>query len=551
MGMAKKIDNIIYYSVALRVFEELDFRDDSLAGVRACYFESGCKIQEQETIQFFEQRKYDYCYKMEKDKPMLWKVLKDGELVQASKYLPDNMYCICYYNENQLPIKKVYFNQRHYWTKSEYFAPEKGADCVCSIAPKIINGYFALIKTVYSENGCIAVPMYMVTAAPKSEDCTAVAYSDKGMLYFTGEAPKDAEEDLNENTEGFTFAPVDFNLARNLNSTFDISYAPYLTAENGNPFSSGVELNNEIFSHSADYSADEEQSPEIEAEKDNENGNNSDKQTDYATDNETESITDIADNETESNGLNTSDSDFDKCENTLQTENDNSDSDFSNESEPLQQIDDDIPLPEKETDIPRSEKENDALVPDYDFSEDEDINIYHSKDFDSKREKFKLGKQPSADKSINDGNTRFFYYGSLDENGARNGYGRTETQRGRTAYEGQYKNDMRNGFGTFYYKDGSVNYIGDWKNNKRNGRGVGFRSSDGEIHVGKWIDNLPESMGARFDKNGNFISLNNFVKGNKDGIGISLDENGKLIVSKWSNNIEVDSKIIIFGDSNE
>ena len=31
----------------------------------------------------------------------------------------------------------------------------------------------------------------------------------------------------------------------------------------------------------------------------------------------------------------------------------------------------------------------------------------------------------------------------------------------------------------------------------------------------------------------------------------SLDENGKLIVSKWSNNIEVDSKIIIFGDSNE
>ena len=36
--------------------------------------------------------------------------------------------------------------------------------------------------------------------------------------------------------------------------------------------------------------------------------------------------------------------------------------------------------------------------------------------------------------------------------------------------------------------------------------------------------------------------------GNKDGIGISFDKNGNLVVTKWKDNNEVDSTIIIINE---
>ncbi len=487
--MAKSIDNIIYYSVALREFEELDFINDSLAGVRACYFEGGCKTQQQEVIRSFEEEEYDYCYHLQSDKPMLWKVQKNGELLQASKYLPDNTYSIHYYNNKGLPTKKVYFNKKHYWTKSEYFIPENGGDCVCSVAPKVINGYFALIKTTYSEGGCVASPLYMLTNPPESSQCMAVAYSDKGMLYFTAEAPADTEEYTQESSGGFTFTPVDFNLARNLNKTFDVSSAPYLTDTNGNPYTPAEEGEREIFSNSSDIP-----SAVDDSQKDSED------------------------------------------EQSQHQSGDAQDDEISKEISQNEQM----------------ENSTEELTPDYDFSEDEDINIYHSEDFNlTKSEYTASGEKPASDKTINDSGQSFLYYGALDESGRRSGYGRTETTRGKTAYEGGYKDDMRDGFGTFYYKDGSVNYIGDWHLNKRRGRGVGFRSSDGEIHVGKWNENLPQDLGARFDKDGNFLSLNHYNRGNKDGIGISFDSSGNLVVSKWSNNRLTESKIILLSDDEQ
>ncbi|MCH5300580.1 MAG: hypothetical protein J1E56_04600 [Ruminococcus sp.] len=456
--MDNKIEKMIYYSVALKGFEELDFKDDALAGVRACYFKENLKPQQGDTIRQFEEEKLSYCYSLEENKPMLWKVMKNQAVLQLSKYLPENMYCICFYNSQEFVTKKIYFNPKHYWIKTEYFVPEKGLNCVCSVAPKVINGYFAIVKTDYNENGCKATPLYMVTSVPNVDLCDAVAYSNKGMLYFTTQTPNNVSKPKAE-VMGFSFSPVDFNLARNLNSTFDISFAPYLTLENGNP---------------VDKSVVEKEVDEIP-----------------------QNVFDTKDN-----------------------------------SEKI------------------SEEKSQEISSDYDFSEDNDINIYYSNDFNLKKDDYQIKEKPVSDKKITDGESKFAYYGNLDENGNRDGYGRTETSQGKTAYEGEYKNDMRNGFGCFYYKDGSINYIGDWTDNKRNGRGIGFRSSDGEIHIGKWNDNLPEKLGARFDKDGNFISLNHYLHGNKHGIGITFDQNGNLIVSKWNNNNEVESKIIILGEDN-
>lgn len=470
--MESKIDNVIYYSVALKGFDELDFKDDALAGVRSCYFESNFKTQQGDAIRQFDKEKYSYCYCLEENKPMLWKVFKNQTLVQSSKYLPENLYCICFYNSAEIVTKKVYFNQKHYWIKTEYFSSNRGNDCVCSVAPKIINGYFALVKTIYDEKGCVASPLYMVTSMPSVDLCEAVAYSQKGMLYFTSQSPSGVSKN-NSSAAGFTFTPNDFNLARNLNCTFDISFAPFLNDENGNPVDKQISNNEDV----------------------------------YSSDKEIFSSTDT--------------------------------------SEESEEITEDVPDTFEEYDeIPdfAAEEISDNV------SDDEDNSNESSLNFTPDDENYQVSEKPAPDKLIDDGQDKFTYYGKLDENGRRIGYGRTETSQGKTAYEGEYKDDMRNGFGSFYYKDGSINYIGDWSENKRQGRGVGFRSSDGEIHIGKWNNNVPEAMGARFDKNGNFISLNNYVNGRKNGIGISFDEKGNLVLTKWENNREVESQIIILGE---
>ena len=514
-------NSIIFYSVALKDFEELDFKNDALAGVRACYFRENLSSQQGDTIRHFEEEKFNYCYTLEQNKPMLWKVFKNRQLIQGTKYLPDNMYCICFYNNDELITKKIYFNEEHYWTKTEYFIPENGNECVCSIAPKIINGYFALLKTVYTNTGYSASPLYMVSEIPAYELCNAVAYSDKGMLYFTTEAPSNISTNEVE-VKGFTFAPHDFNLAKNLNSTFNISNLEYLNDTNGNPFDRKETV--EIFSNSSDVPVVSELTDiTLESEIDDNFDINTITETfiDDVTEDMTVEEIETLDSEELTDELNITEETNNTVQNDLSVE--------------------EISIVEDIEEVLETNESNEEIIEEITESKEEVSEEIQDNSF-------VVADKPVCDKVIQDDNISFNYYGLLDDNGNRSGYGRTETAQGKTAYEGEYLNDMRNGFGSFYYKDGSINYVGDWKNNLRDGRGVGFRSSDSQVHVGKWKDNTPDDIGVRFDKEGNFISLNHYSMGNKDGVGISFDKNGNLVVTKWKDNREVDSTIIIIND---
>ena len=522
-------NSIIFYSVALKDFEELDFKNDALAGVRACYFREELTSQQGDTIRHFEEEKYNYCYTLEQGKPMLWKVFKNRQLIQGTKYLPDDMYCICFYNNDELITKKIYFNKEHYWTKTEYFIPENGNECVCSIAPKIINGYFALLKTVYTTTGYSASPLYMVSEMPAYELCNAVAYSDKGMLYFTTEAPSNIP--VNEvEVKGFTFAPHDFNLAKNLNSTFNISNLEYLNDTNGNPFDKKEPV--EIFSNSSD----------IPVESDI---------TDINVELETEDIVEdiilpetIALDVEDVDNIDSTEEIAVEPSKTEDTPEELNNSEETNNTDLSDILVEDEPVVEDIEEAFEVIESNDVIIEEV----VETIESTEESSDEIEDNAFVVADKPESNKVIQDDDISFNYYGSLDDNGYRSGYGRTETAQGKTAYEGEYLNDMRNGFGSFYYKDGSINYVGDWKNNLRDGRGVGFRSSDSQVHVGKWKDNTPDDIGVRFDKDGNFISLNHYSMGNKDGIGISFDKNGNLVVTKWKDNNEVDSTIIIINE---
>lgn len=547
-------NSIIFYSVALKDFEELDFKNDALAGVRSCYFRENLTPQQGDTIRHFEEEKFNYCYTLEQDKPMLWKVFKNRQLVQGTKYLPDDMYCICYYNNDELITKKVYFNKEHYWTKTEYFKPENGNECICSIAPKIINGYFALLKTVYNQTGYSASPLYMVSEMPAYELCDAVAYSDRGMLYFTTEAPSNIIIDEVE-VKGFTFTPHDFNLAKNLNSTFDISSADYLTETNGKPFDEKAEPEN-IYSNSQDIVPDN-----FDVNETNETTNVTFENNENLLSEEVPELTEntvlepteeikvekVTVQEVNEEIIETIEPVEANYSNIIAEETNVSediiDNNNSLENTIVSEVVEETKEESIETTLESTVEETSTELP------PEQIVKENTSDNDDYNDtSFVLTEKPVSDKVILDEQATFKYFGSLDSNGNRSGYGRTETSQGKTAYEGEYKDDMRNGFGSFYYKDGTVNYVGNWKDNLRDGRGIGFRSSDSQVHVGKWKDNMPDDIGVRFDKDGNFISLNNYSMGNKDGIGISFDSNGNLVISKWKNNNEVDSTIIIIND---
>lgn len=450
------MDSVIYYGVALKHFDELDFKYDALAGVRARFFSRNLETQSGDAIQVFEKKEVNCRYTLEQGKPLLWKVFQNKNLVQSSKYLPDQMYCVCFYNAFEQILKKIYFNAKHFWTKTEYFDPSAGKDCVCSIAPKVINGFFAIIQTQYNKNGCVASPLYMVATLPPADLCEAVAYTDKGMLYFTSQTPSTVNAGTEEK-KGFTFTPADFNLTKNLNSTFDISFAPYLTAENGNPFDKAGK---------SDFS---------------------------------ESVY--------------SDRSLLKTENAAK-----------------------IPAEEPpRKDNAESEKRLSSLQ----------INEAEAAE---ETETFTAACPEEPDKVLESAGEAYKYYGDLDAQGRRSGYGRTETASGKTAYEGAYSEDMRQGFGTFYYKDGSVNYVGNWRQNQREGAGIGFRSLDGTVHVGKWRHNQPCDIGVRFDREGNFLSLNHFTDGKRNGIGIAINEDGCVVISNWKDDRQVSEKNIKSGE---
>ena len=142
---------------------------------------------------------------------------------------------------------------------------------------------------------------------------------------------------------------------------------------------------------------------------------------------------------------------------------------------------------------------------------------------------------PTADKQIMADGAIYSYYGDLDAQGNRSGFGRTLTDLGRTAYEGWYYNDKRSGNGSYFYKDGMLCYTGDWQENARHGVGVGVSSRDGSIHAGKWKNNKPEGNGVRLTAEGDIKFV---CKELSDGTTVLMNymSDDTVVISKYDKN---------------
>lgn len=567
MASEKKIisDDLIIYSVILSRHEELDFKNDALAGVRANYFNSGKKTQKDKTEVMIGNRLYNLSYSLSDNKSLLWKITGKKRILQTVRRFNDGVYCVITFNENGVVFKRQYFNSEHMWLKTEYYHSYISDKLISLVYPRKILGVLMLVtESINTEGNSEVSYLYPSKKAPKKQ-CTALVYTNDGMIWF--------DESLKpENTDapalkvkelpGFSYrqsqkadldntVKIDFNSAEYLseslvtdekspaedeiNEDFSGTYSAYEKIERilTEAKKTNKDLFGEVVSQTAENNLLKDNTcvaDEYEIEKSE----------------EFDPFARIKELEKELDRIKSKDASLvGVSDNDLKTVGESTE-----ETEPLPMKDGNTEEPveacsacdisdktgyvsEKNQFVSESSEES--------LSNFEEISADADSSFDSD---FVKQKAQRCDVIINTKSGKYSYYGEVDENNCRIGRGITVAPDGTISYDGEYINDKRDGFGVCYYKEGKINYVGNWSKGSRNGCGVGYRLSDGTMHAGRWNDNKPEGFGARFDKNGDFLDLCKYKEGVREGVSISFNENGDIVISKWKDGEKLSSVIV-------
>lgn len=582
-------ENLIIYGMSFNSFIPYSVKDDILSKIRKNFFEHN-KRQSDKIVQNFNDFTIKYTYNLEKNKPMKWVVQKNKKTIEESVIVSINSYEIRTYNDEGKQVCSIEFSNDH-TIKSVTFALDdetvvvscgtNGDEPVLYYRGQSLNADLHLLE-INEDDEVLEV------LAERNPYITVTALTNRGVVYFgTDEEIRSVKREVEraktiiadrnapkvyntpeDRETGFNFKDNDFNLKKNMNQTFDISKSEYFDFnEEDNPSvfddvedSSSLDLENialdnedtvEVESISAkiddalentvepeetttieeniednieiNETVVDEEKEEVETSENTDEQSNIEEITDDTNDEKTEDITgetDVAE----------------ETENTAVEEN-------QVEENPTEQqeivednsIDDDTKVAPNFTNEEILREVLNVMM--NNSKENEPPKVVTSVNETPQAERF----DKNADLIINSGNEKYCYYGDINDDCMRDGYGRTEMSNGKTAYEGNYKNNKRNGFGSFYYKNGGLCYTGEWKDNKRNGFGVGVRSSDGSFHAGTWSNNKPEGVGARFDKYGKLSYIANFKNGKESGLCVEYREDGGITIFKWVN----DAKKII------
>lgn len=534
----KLTDGLIIYSVLVSDYEKLDFKNDALAGVRANYFNSGCKEQKEITEIELHGMDYKMSCLLTKNEPLSWKVTRDNLPYQSVKRATGGVYSVITYNDRGIVFKRQFFDRNHTWLRTEYFNRSIADKLITRIYPRKVSGIITLVTEDIDDNGIVSVKTLFPSDKQSNENSRVLIYSNVGMLWYDASfLPSDMPftEKKSYGNSGFVFNGDLFKNDFVPENAYNLEDCAYLTDEDIPNVSDTAEpvskkdysaydiiekilveahkTNKDLFGEIINHTAEEDFEPaevkivtggKDEQLSDDEVEENS-RISEHEIADDTDAVAETADEQTEdSENVVTIDSsgeasedeetDFEKVEANIGTHC---------------QIDD-VPTEE-------SDEENPEIVNE---------------------------EEPHCDVVILTKSGRYTYFGNLDENNCRTGRGRTVSPDGMTSYDGEYLDDRRNGFGVCYYNNGSINYVGNWTDNSRNGGGVGYRLSDGTMHAGKWDNNTPDGYGARFDRNGNLIDVSNYENGVRTGKSVSFDENGNIVVSVYENGEKISEFLV-------
>lgn len=534
----KLTDGLIIYSVLVSDYEKLDFKNDALAGVRANYFNSGCKEQKEITEIELHGMDYKMSCLLTKNEPLSWKVTRDNLPYQSVKRATGGVYSVITYNDRGIVFKRQFFDRNHTWLRTEYFNRSIADKLITRIYPRKVSGIITLVTEDIDDNGIVSVKTLFPSDKQSNENSRVLIYSNVGMLWYDASfLPSDMPftEKKSYGNSGFVFNGDLFKNDFVPENAYNLEDCAYLTDEDIPNVSDTAEpvskkdysaydiiekilveahkTNKDLFGEIINHTAEEDFEPAevkiVTGEKDEQLSDDEVEENSQISEHEiaddTDAVAETADEQTEdSESVVTVDSPDEASE--------DEETDFENVEPNIGthcQIDD-VPTEE-------SDEENPEIVNE---------------------------EEPHCDVVILTKSGRYTYFGNLDENNCRTGRGRTVSPDGMTSYDGEYLDDRRNGFGVCYYNNGSINYVGNWTDNSRNGGGVGYRLSDGTMHAGKWDNNTPDGYGARFDRNGNFIDVSNYENGVRTGKSVSFDENGNIVVSVYENGEKISEFLV-------
>lgn len=534
----KLTDGLIIYSVLVSDYEKLDFKNDALAGVRANYFNSGCKEQKEITEIELHGMDYKMSCLLTKNEPLSWKVTRDNLPYQSLKRATGGVYSVITYNDRGIVFKRQFFDRNHTWLRTEYFNRSIADKLITRIYPRKVSGIITLVTEDIDDNGIVSVKTLFPSDKQSNENSRVLIYSNVGMLWYdAGFLPSDMPftEKKSYGNSGFVFNGDLFKNDFVPENAYNLENCAYLTDEDIPNVSDTAEpvskkdysaydiiekilveahkTNKDLFGEIINHTAEEDFEPAevkiVTGEKDEQLSDDEVEENSQISEHEiaddTDAVAETADEQTEdSESVVTIDSSGEASEDE-ETDFENVESNIGTHC----QIDD-VPTEE-------SDEENPEIVNE---------------------------EEPHCDVVILTKSGRYTYFGNLDENNCRTGRGRTVSPDGMTSYDGEYLDDRRNGFGVCYYNNGSINYVGNWTDNSRNGGGVGYRLSDGTMHAGKWDNNTPDGYGARFDRNGNLIDVSNYENGVRTGKSVSFDENGNIVVSVYENGEKISEFLV-------
>lgn len=582
-------ENLIIYGMSFNSFIPYSVKDDILSKIRKNFFEHN-KRQSDKIVQNFNDFTIKYTYNLEKNKPMKWVVQKNKKTIEESVIVSINSYEIRTYNDEGKQVSSIEFSNDH-TIKTVTFALDdetvvvscgtNGDEPVLYYRGQSLNADLHLLE-INEDDEVLEI------LAERNPYITVTALTNRGVVYFgTDEEIRSVKREVEraktiiadrnapkvyntpeDRETGFNFKDNDFNLKKNMNQTFDISKSEY--------FDFNEEDNLSVFDDVEDSSSLDLENIALDNE-DTVEAESISAKIDDALENtvEPEVTTTIEENIEDNIEINETVVDEEKeevetSENTDEQSNIEEITDDTND-EKTEDITGETDVAEEtentaveEIQVEKNPTEQQEIVEDNSIDDDtkvapnftneeilrEVLNVMmnNSKENEPPKVVTSVNETPqaerfdkNADLIINSGNEKYCYYGDINDDCMRDGYGRTEMSNGKTAYEGNYKNNKRNGFGSFYYKNGGLCYTGEWKDNKRNGFGVGVRSSDGSFHAGTWSNNKPEGVGARFDKYGKLSYIANFKNGKESGLCVEYREDGGITIFKWVN----DAKKII------
>lgn len=534
----KLTDGLIIYSVLVSDYEKLDFKNDALAGVRANYFNSGCKEQKEITEIELHGMDYKMSCLLTKNEPLSWKVTRDNLPYQSVKRATGGVYSVITYNDRGIVFKRQFFDRNHTWLRTEYFNRSIADKLITRIYPRKVSGIITLVTEDIDDNGVVSVKTLFPSDKQSNENSRVLIYSNVGMLWYDASfLPSDMPftEKKSYGNSGFVFNGDLFKNDFVPENAYNLEDCAYLTDEDIPNVSDTAEpvskkdysaydiiekilveahkTNKDLFGEIINHTAEEDFEPAevkiVTGEKDEQLSDDEVEENSQISEHEiaddTDAVAETADEQTgDSESVVTVDSSGEASEDE-ETDFENVESNIGTHC----QIDD-VPTEE-------SDEENPEIVNE---------------------------EEPHCDVVILTKSGRYTYFGNLDENNCRTGRGRTVSPDGMTSYDGEYLDDRRNGFGVCYYNNGSINYVGNWTDNSRNGGGVGYRLSDGTMHAGKWDNNTPDGYGARFDRNGNLIDVSNYENGVRTGKSVSFDENGNIVVSVYENGEKISEFLV-------